>query len=139
IMPAMGNMLVTGGAGFIGSKFVRCALGATDDRIVVVDCLTYAGNLESLADVSNPPRYAFVEADIAERSAVRSLFEAYPPSAVVNLAAESHVDRSIDDPAAFIQTNVVGTFELLEASRRYVSELATGARAAFPFLHVSTD
>ena len=135
----MGNMIVTGGAGFIGSNFVRCALGGTDDRIVVVDKLTYAGNLESLAEVSNHPRYAFVEADIADQSAVRSLFHAYPPSAVVNFAAESHVDRSIDDPAAFIQTNVVGTFELLEASRRHVSGLSNDARAAFRFLHVSTD
>jgi len=135
----MGTMLVTGGAGFIGANFVRLALDASDDRIVIVDKLTYAGNLESLADVSRHPRYAFVEADIAERAAVRGLFQEHRPSAIVNFAAESHVDRSIDDPAAFIQTNVVGTFELLDASRRYVSELPDDARAAFRFLHVSTD
>lgn len=135
----MGTMLVTGGAGFIGANFVRCALAATEDRIVVLDKLTYAGNLESLADVARHARYAFVECDIADRTAVRKVFQEHRPSAVVNFAAESHVDRSIDDPAAFIQTNVVGTFELLEASRRYVSGLAAGARAAFRFLHVSTD
>ena len=131
----MDNLIVTGGAGFIGSNFVRCALGGTDDRIVVVDKLTYAGNLESLADVSNHPRYAFVEADIADQAAVRSLFQAHPPSAVVNFAAESHVDRSIDDPAAFIQTNVVGTFNLLEACRACWSGQLAGKR----FHHVSTD
>ncbi len=132
-------MLVTGGAGFIGSNFVRHALAETDDQVVVVDKLTYAGNLESLAEVSTHPRFAFVQADIADREAVATLFRRHRPDAVVNFAAETHVDRSIDDPSAFIRTNLVGTYELLEASRRYLAEMDPHRRAAFRFLHVSTD
>jgi dTDP-glucose 4,6-dehydratase len=134
----MGTIVVTGGAGFIGCNFVRHALGKTEDRIVVVDRLTYAGNLESLADVATHPRYAFVQADIADREAMRALFREHRPGAVVNFAAETHVDRSIDDPAAFVRTNVVGTFELLEAARSHLSEQPEAA-AGFRFLHVSTD
>jgi dTDP-glucose 4,6-dehydratase len=135
----MGIMLLTGGAGFIGSNFVRHALAETDDRVVVVDKLTYAGNLESLAEVSTHPRFAFVQADIADREAVATLFREQRPHTVVNFAAETHVDRSIDDASAFIRTNLVGTYELLEASRRHLPELDPDQRAAFRFLHVSTD
>ena len=132
------TIVVTGGAGFIGSNFVRHALARTDARVVVLDKLTYAGNLESLADVSSHPRYAFVQADIADREAVRSAFREHRPVAVVNFAAETHVDRSIDDPASFVRTNVTGAFELLEAARLFLHE-NTDAAASFRFLHVSTD
>jgi dTDP-glucose 4,6-dehydratase len=134
----MGPIVVTGGAGFIGSNFVRHALARTDARVVVLDKLTYAGNLESLADVAAHPRYAFVQADIADREAVRAVFRERRPEAVVNFAAETHVDRSIDDPASFVRTNVTGTFELLEAARLFLRE-SPGAAARFRFLHVSTD
>ncbi len=135
----MRTIIVTGGAGFIGCNYVRLALRETPDRVVVVDKLTYAGNLESLREVEGHPRYAFVRADIADREAVREIFSTHRPSAVVNFAAETHVDRSIDDPAAFIRTNIAGTFELLEASRLYLPETGEEARKAFRFLHVSTD
>jgi dTDP-glucose 4,6-dehydratase len=131
-------MVVTGGAGFIGSNFVRHALARTEARVVVLDKLTYAGNLESLADVASHPRYAFVQADIADREAVRTLLREHRPAAVVNFAAETHVDRSIDDPESFVRTNVTGTFELLEAARLFLRE-SPGAAAGFRFLHVSTD
>jgi len=134
----MRTILVTGGAGFIGSNFVRHALGRTEARVVVLDALTYAGNLESLADVAQHPRYAFVQGDIADRSAVRALVRERRPEAVVNFAAETHVDRSIDDPAGFVRTNLVGTFELLEAARLYLRD-EPAAAAGFRFLHVSTD
>ncbi len=135
----MDTMLVTGGAGFIGSNFVRHALAATTDRVVVLDKLTYAGSLESLADVLSDPRVTFVLGDIADRQAVESVFRQHAPSCVLNFAAESHVDRSIDGPRPFVQTNVVGTFELLEASRRHAASLGERERARFRFLHVSTD
>jgi len=135
----MRTILVTGGAGFIGANFVRLALADTDARVVVLDALTYAGNLESLREVESHPRYAFVRADIADRAAVRAAFREHRPAAVVNFAAETHVDRSIDDPLAFVRTNVSGTFELLEAARHFVKELAEAERAAFRLLHVSTD
>ncbi len=134
----METIVVTGGAGFIGSNFVRHALARTDARVVVLDKLTYAGNLESLADVAPHPRYAFVEADIADREAVRAAFREHRPAAVVNFAAETHVDRSIDDPFSFVRTNVTGAFELLEAARLFLRE-EPGAAAGFRFLHVSTD
>src|SRR5512142_2136760 len=118
----MGTILVTGGAGFIGSNFVRHVLACSDARVVVLDALTYAGNLESLADVASHPRYAFVRGDIADRETVRRVFSEEQPQAVVNFAAETHVDRSIDDPSAFVRTNLVGTFELLEASRLHLRE-----------------
>ncbi len=132
----MGAIVVTGGAGFIGANFVRKALAETDARVVVFDKLTYAGNPESLADVSASPRYAFWQGDIADREAVRSLLREVRPAAVVNFAAETHVDRSIDDPAAFVRTNVGGAFELLEAARVFLRERPS---EAFRFLHVSTD
>ncbi len=134
----MSTTIVTGGAGFIGCNFVRHLLQHTEERVVVVDRLTYAGHLESLADVARHPRYAFVRADIADRDAVRGLFREHSPSAVVNFAAETHVDRSIDDPADFVRTNVGGTFELLEAARLSQRE-EPGASREFRLLHVSTD
>jgi dTDP-glucose 4,6-dehydratase len=133
----VGTVVVTGGAGFIGCNFVRHLLAATDERVVVVDKLTYAGNRESLADVSAHPRFAFVQADIADRPAVRAVFRDHHPDAVVNFAAETHVDRSIDDPTDFVRTNVTGTFELLEAARLFLRERSAGA--GFRLLHVSTD
>ncbi|MEE8164407.1 MAG: GDP-mannose 4,6-dehydratase, partial [Myxococcota bacterium] len=135
----MSTWLVTGGAGFIGSNFVRAALESTTARIVVLDKLTYAGRLQSLAPIAQNPRYSFVKADIADRAAVSAIFREYRPTAVVNLAAESHVDRSIDGPTAFVETNIVGTFELLEASRQLLSQSGEAARRAFRFLHISTD
>ncbi len=135
----MDTVLVTGGAGFIGSNFVRHALRHTGDRVVVLDKLTYAGSLESLAEVSGDPRYAFVRGDIADREKVAAVFREHRPSSVVNFAAESHVDRSIDSPRPFVETNIVGTFELLEASRRHVAALDEAGRKRFRFLHVSTD
>ena len=135
----METLIVTGGAGFIGSNFVRLALAETEAKVVVFDALTYSGNLESLADVAGHPRYAFVKGDIADRGAVRALYRDVAPSAVVNFAAESHVDRSIDDPSAFLRTNVMGTFELLEGARHYVAGLPAPEAERFRFLHVSTD
>jgi len=132
----METIVVTGGAGFIGANFVRRALAHTRARVVVLDKLTYAGNLESLADVAASPRYAFVQADIADRDAVRAVFRDQRPTAVVNFAAETHVDRSIDDPASFVRTNVGGAFELLEAARLHLKQHPS---ESFRFLHVSTD
>jgi len=131
--------IVTGGAGFIGSNFVRLALHKTDARIVVLDKLTYAGNLQSLAEAVDDPRFHFVKADIANREAVARVFREHQPTALLNFAAETHVDRSIDGPAQFIHTNVVGTFELLEATREYLSQRVPEERERFRFLHVSTD
>jgi dTDP-glucose 4,6-dehydratase len=133
------TLIVTGGAGFIGCNFVRLALEATGDRVVVMDALTYAGSLASLEDVKRNPRYAFVEGDVADRDAVDRVYREFQPSAVVNLAAETHVDRSIDDAVAFVRTNVAGTFEMLEGARRHLARQDAAARAAFRFLHVSTD
>ncbi len=135
----MSTILVTGGAGFIGSNFVRQWLAEEQGEVVNLDKLTYAGNLDSLADVAGDPRYHFVEGDIGDGPLVAGLLDRHRPWAVVNFAAESHVDRSIDRPAAFVETNVVGTFALLEASRAYWSALAEPQRSAFRFLHVSTD
>jgi dTDP-glucose 4,6-dehydratase len=133
------SILVAGGAGFIGSNFVRLLLARTDARVVVLDRLTYAGNLASLADVQTHPRFAFVQGDIADRERVAALFQQHRPDAVVNLAAETHVDRSIDGPRAFVETNVVGAFELLDAARQHVERLEPARRARFRLLHVSTD
>jgi dTDP-glucose 4,6-dehydratase len=134
----VGTVIVTGGAGFIGCNFVRHLLARTDEGVVVMDKLTYAGHLESLAEVDDHPRYVFVQADIADRIGVRALFERHRPTALVNFAAETHVDRSIDDPATFVRTNVLGTFELLEAARVHLRG-HPDAVAGFRFLHVSTD
>jgi dTDP-glucose 4,6-dehydratase len=131
--------IITGGAGFIGSNLVRMALAQGDARIVVMDSLTYAGNLQSLADVSSNPRFHFVKADIADRAAVEDVFREHQPSALLNLAAESHVDRSIDGPRSFVHTNTLGAFELLEATRHHLERLEPSARRRFRFLHVSTD
>jgi dTDP-glucose 4,6-dehydratase len=135
----MSTILVTGGAGFIGSALVRRLLHDGEHRVVNVDKLTYAGNLESLPDADRSPLYNFVHADVADAAAMRMVFEQHRPTAVMHLAAESHVDRSIDAPAAFIQTNVVGTFTLLQEARRYWSALSSTERSSFRFLHVSTD
>jgi dTDP-glucose 4,6-dehydratase len=131
--------IVTGGAGFIGSNFVRQALATTMNRLVVFDALTYAGHLESIEGLFGDDRVLFVRGDIADRDAVRALFAEHRPQAVVNFAAESHVDRSIDGPGDFVRTNVNGTFELLEASRALLPTLSGEEREAFRFLHVSTD
>jgi dTDP-glucose 4,6-dehydratase len=135
----METLLVTGGAGFIGCNFVRLALAETAARVLVLDKLTYAGSLESLAGVLGEARLEFVHGDIADRPLVRRLFAERRPAAVVNFAAESHVDRSIDDASDFVQTNVVGTFELLEAARRHLAGMPEEERRSFRFLHVSTD
>jgi len=132
-------ILVTGGAGFIGSNFVLDWLATGDEGVVNVDKLTYAGNLQNLAAVSANPNHVFVQADIGDAAVLSMLLDEHQPRAVVNFAAESHVDRSIVGPAAFIETNVVGTFRLLEATRAYWSALPEAERAAFRFLHVSTD
>lgn len=132
-------ILVTGGAGFIGSALVRQLLGETEHEVVNVDKLTYAGNLDSLVAVEGHPRYHFEQVDIVEAPAVRRLFAAYRPDAVMHLAAESHVDRSIDGPGEFIQTNVVGTFTLLQAALEHWRSLDGAAKDRFRFLHVSTD
>jgi dTDP-glucose 4,6-dehydratase len=133
------SLIVTGGAGFIGSNFVRHALAHGTARVVVVDALTYAGHRESLAWLESDPRFEFVRADIGDHAAMAALFERVKPAAVVNFAAETHVDRSIDDPLPFITTNVLGTAVLLEAARRYWRTLPEGERVGFRFLHVSTD
>ncbi|MDU1092433.1 MAG: GDP-mannose 4,6-dehydratase, partial [Leclercia adecarboxylata] len=133
------KILVTGGAGFIGSAVVRHIIQNTQDSVVNVDKLTYAGNLESLAEVSNSPRYAFEHADICDKAAMDRIFAEHKPDAVMHLAAESHVDRSITGPAAFIETNIVGTYVLLEAGRAYWSTLDDQAKKAFRFHHISTD
>ena len=132
-------IFITGGAGFIGANFVHHWLRTRDEPLLVLDALTYAGNLESLADVQDDARYAFARVDICDRPAVAALLQAHRPRAVLHFAAESHVDRSIHGPGDFIRTNVTGTFELLEASRAYWSALGEAERAAFRFLHVSTD
>jgi dTDP-glucose 4,6-dehydratase len=133
------RILVTGGAGFIGSAVVRHVIRETPHRVLVVDKLTYAGNLDSLSSVSSDPRYAFVRADIADAPRMRELFESYRPDAVMHLAAESHVDRSIDGPAEFIQTNVVGTFTLLQAAFEFWRALPETQKRDFRFHHISTD
>jgi dTDP-glucose 4,6-dehydratase len=135
----MSKLLVTGGAGFVGSALIRQLIDETESTVVNVDSLTYAGNLESLAHVREHPRHFFEHIDIRERRSLDRLFREHRPDAVVHLAAETHVDRSINAPAPFIETNVGGTCNLLEAARAYWNELAPQARAAFRFHHVSTD
>ena len=132
-------LLVTGGAGFIGANFVHSTLAAGGGPIVNLDLLTYAGHRASLEALRGEPRHLFVQGDICDRALVRRLLEEHRPRAVVNFAAESHVDRSISGPAAFVQTNVVGAFSLLEESRFYFQSLSPSEQKAFRFLHVSTD
>ncbi|OWJ95599.1 dTDP-glucose 4,6-dehydratase [Pseudomonas sp. A46] len=133
------RILVTGGAGFIGSALVRHLLTETQHEVFNVDKLTYAGNLESLAPVAASPRYRFLQADICDRAAMDEALRDFQPDAVMHLAAESHVDRSIDGPSAFIQTNIVGTYSLLESVRAYWLGLDQERKAAFRFHHISTD
>ncbi|MGF1779047.1 dTDP-glucose 4,6-dehydratase [Vibrio nomapromontoriensis] len=133
------KILVTGGAGFIGSAVVRHIIENTTDSVVNVDCLTYAGNLESLISVEVSERYAFEQVNICDRAALDRVFAKHQPDAVMHLAAESHVDRSITGPAAFIETNIVGTYTLLEATRDYWNILDESAKQAFRFHHISTD
>ncbi|MGL5295003.1 MAG: GDP-mannose 4,6-dehydratase, partial [Aeromonas sp.] len=133
------KILVTGGAGFIGSAVVRHIIRDSQDSVINLDKLTYAGNLESLADVSKSDRYAFEQVDICNRAELDRVFATHQPDAVMHLAAESHVDRSITGPADFIETNIVGTYILLEAARAYWNGLDEARKAAFRFHHISTD
>ncbi|MGA7814199.1 dTDP-glucose 4,6-dehydratase, partial [Caballeronia sp.] len=132
-------ILVTGGAGFIGANFVLDWLDGSDEAVLNVDKLTYAGNLGTLKSQQDNPRHVFARADICDRAAMDALLAEHKPRAILHFAAESHVDRSIHGPADFVQTNVVGTFTLLEATRAYWSALSATEKAAFRFLHVSTD
>ncbi|CAI1727689.1 dTDP-glucose 4,6-dehydratase [Serratia plymuthica] len=136
---ALKRILVTGGAGFIGSAVVRHIIDATQDSVMVVDKLTYAGNLESLAVIADNERYSFEQVDICDRAALDRVLAQYQPDVIMHLAAESHVDRSIDGPAAFIETNVVGTYTLLEAARHYWHPLDAKRKQNFRFHHISTD
>lgn len=133
------KILVTGGAGFIGSAVIREAITQTNHEICNLDKLTYAGNLESLAEIEDSGRYHFVQADIADRAAVEACFENFQPDIVMNLAAESHVDRSIDGPSEFMQTNIIGTFTILEVARKFYSQLSAEKKSQFRFHHISTD
>jgi dTDP-glucose 4,6-dehydratase len=133
------RFLITGGAGFIGSALARHLIRHTDYHVLVVDKLTYAGNLDSLAPICEDPRYAFVRADVADAAKMRDLFDVNQPDVIVHLAAESHVDRSIDGPEDFIRTNVVGTYTLLQVARTYWRTLPTMKKDGFRFHHVSTD
>jgi dTDP-glucose 4,6-dehydratase len=135
----MRTLLITGGAGFIGSNLVRYALSHTSNRLVVVDKLTYAGSLLNLEAPLKDPRVTFMEGDIADHRAMSRAFAEHHPDAVLNLAAETHVDRSIDGPRLFVDTNIVGTFTLLEVARAFITEAPAEGRDAFRFLHVSTD
>jgi len=133
------KLIVTGGAGFIGSAVIRHLIQHTDDSVLNLDKLTYAGNLASLDPVSDNPRYHFAQVDICDKAAVEKVFNDFQPDAIMHLAAESHVDRSIDGPAEFINTNIVGTYNLLEVSRQYWQNLADDKKATFRFHHISTD
>lgn len=133
------KILVTGGAGFIGSAIIRHIIRDTQDTVINLDKLTYAGNLESLAEVSDSERYHFEHVDICQRDELDCVFSKHQPDLVMHLAAESHVDRSIDGPAAFIETNVMGTYHLLESARQYWSTLDETRKTAFRFHHISTD
>ena len=136
---ALEKILVTGGAGFIGSAVIRHLINNTTVDVINIDKLTYAGNLESLASICNNPRYHFEQIDICNRTALDRALQLHQPSAIMHLAAESHVDRSIDAPADFITTNIIGTYTLLEAARSYWQGLSTEKKASFRFHHISTD
>jgi dTDP-glucose 4,6-dehydratase len=133
------KIIVTGGAGFIGSAVIRLLLRETDHEVLNLDKLTYAANLASIAEVLPSPRYKFEQVDICDSSKVWDVFESFSPDAVMHLAAESHVDRSIDGPSVFIQTNIVGTFNLLQAARRHYERLSGYRKSIFRFHHISTD
>lgn len=133
------KIIVTGGAGFIGSNLIRCLLQDSSSQVLNLDSLTYAGNLDSIGDLESNPNYSFAQVDITNATAVNEAFQKFSPDQVYHLAAESHVDRSIDGPGAFIQTNVIGTFNLLQAARSTFESKQGPARDAFRFLHVSTD
>ncbi|ULJ63089.1 dTDP-glucose 4,6-dehydratase [Wielerella bovis] len=133
------KILITGGAGFIGSALIRHIIENTNDSVINVDKLTYAGNLDNLASVADNPRYAFEQVDICDRTELDRIFQQYQPNAVMHLAAESHVDRSIDSAGEFIQTNIIGTFTLLETARAYFFRLPENKKSAFRFHHISTD
>src|SRR5215208_432738 len=133
------RILVTGGAGFIGSAVVREIIGSTPHQVMVVDKLTYAGNLANLGPVAKDSRFGFLRADIADAAKMRETVRSFMPDVIMHLAAESHVDRSIDGPGEFVQTNVVGTFSLLQAALGYWRTLSRAARQEFRFHHVSTD
>jgi dTDP-glucose 4,6-dehydratase len=133
------KLLITGGAGFIGSSVIRHIINNTEHSVINIDKLTYAGNLESLTSVENDTRYAFEQVDICDANEIKRIFNQYQPDIVMHLAAESHVDRSIDEPGEFIQTNIVGTYVLLEGARDYWSNLDSGKKDNFRFHHVSTD
>ena len=133
------KLLVTGGAGFIGSAVIRYIINHTEDSVMNVDKLTYAGNLESLTSVAHNPRYQFAQIDICDKAKMQQIFDEYQPDVVMNLAAETHVDRSIDSPDSFLQTNIFGTYNLLEISRHYWQKLSDKRQEKFRFHHISTD
>ena len=133
------KIIVTGGAGFIGSAVIRHIINNTDDEVLNIDKLTYAGNLESLKDIDQDPRYNFKQIDICNADSLQQAFDSFQPDLVMHLAAESHVDRSIDGPAEFITTNIVGTYTLLEAARQYWQALDQSKKSTFKFHHISTD
>lgn len=133
------KIIITGGAGFIGSAVCRFIINETTDSVLVIDKLTYAGNVESLVSVEKDPRYSFHKADICDQAEIERIINDYQPDAIMHLAAESHVDRSIDGPAKFIETNIVGTYTLLEVTRKYWQTLSDDKRATFRFHHISTD
>ena len=133
------KILITGGAGFIGSAVIRNIINNTDQDVLNIDKLTYAGNLESLTEIADNPRYTFKQIDICDSVALTNALNEFQPNLIMHLAAESHVDRSIDGPAAFITTNIVGTYTLLEATRQYWSKLASAEKQLFRFHHISTD